>query len=183
MASPRRLAVPTPDGACAVANGIKPKPPAAVAAGPHRARAMGTPARGLTPPATAKLGPGSDPAGQTASVAATLRQHHTTRTTQGANRTDGKLVRTRARTLCRVIARSARRNAQNLVHVTHRGQRSFRPLSQAGYMIAPDPRRHSCSCFLPNGGRPYMTPGRGIAFAAEPISDLPILPRARMIGA
>ncbi len=145
MPLPRRLPDPDPDCACAVACGVKPEPPPAVAA------------RGLTPHATAKPRSGSDLARATISVAATLRPHRTTHIPQGANRTDGTLVRTRTRTLRSVIARSARRNAGNLVRVTHRGQRSF-PTAQTGRIHERSrPLRRHRFCFLPNGGRPYMS--------------------------
>jgi hypothetical protein len=150
MPVPRRLTYPDPDCACAVACGVKPEPPLAVAA------------RGLTPHATAKPRSGSDLARatiakSTISVAATLRPHRTTPIAQGANRTDGNLVRTRTRTLRSVIARSARRNAGNLVRVTHRGQRSFQTAQTGRIHERSRPLRRHRFCCLPNGGRPYMT--------------------------
>ncbi len=160
MPLPRRLPDPDPDCACAVACGVKPEPPPAVAA------------RGLTPHATAKPRSGSDLARATISVAATLRPHRTTHIPQGANRTDGTLVRTRTRTLRSVIARSARRNAGNLVRVTHRGQRSF-PTAQTGRIHERSrPLRRHRFCFLPNGGRPYMTVGQSTDVSTAP-ADAP----------
>jgi hypothetical protein len=62
------------------------------------------------------------------------------------------LTRTRS-----VISRSARRNAGNLVRVTHRGQRSFQTAPTGRIHGRSRPLRRHRFCFLPNGGHPYMT--------------------------
>jgi hypothetical protein len=145
MPVPRRLTYPDPDCACAVACGVKPEPPLAVAA------------RGLTPHATAKPRSGSDLARATIFCGSNTRAAPHDPIAQGANRTDGNLVRTRTRTLRSVIACSARRNAGNLVRVTHRGQRSFQTAQTGRIHERSRPLRRHRFCCLPNGGRPYMT--------------------------
>ena len=156
MPVPRRLTYPDPDCACAVACGVKPEPPLAVAA------------RGLTPHATAKPRSGSDLARATIFCGSNTRAAPHDPIAQGANRTDGNLVRTRTRTLRSVIARSARRNAGNLVRVTHRGQRSFQTAQTGRIHERSRPLRRHRFCCLPNGGRPYMT---GYMFRHSMISD------------
>ena len=145
MPVPRRLTYPDTDCACAAACGVKPEPPLAVAA------------RGLTPHATAKPRSGSDLARATIFCGSNTRAAPHDPIAQGANRTDGNLVRTRTRTLRSVIARSARRNAGNLVRVTHRGQRSFQTAQTGRIHERSRPLRRHRFCCLPNGGRPYMT--------------------------
>ena len=112
MPVPRRLTYPDTDCACAVACGVKPEPPLAVAA------------RGLTPHATAKPRSYRIWPGQQSSVPA-----HSGRTSRP--------YRARSKPQRRQFGQdlnqdtpfchraSARRNARNPVRVTHRGQRSF----------------------------------------------------------
>ena len=185
MPVPRRLTYPDTDCACAVACGVKPEPPLAVAA------------RGLTPHATAKPRSGSDLARATIFCGSNTRAAPHDPIAQGANRTDGNLVRTRTRTLRSVIARSARRNAGNLVRVTHRGQRSFQTAQTGRIHERSRPLRRHRFCCLPNGGRPYMTGGVSllrryccalraqheatIPFRGDLVTDLPIAADAASI--
>ena len=67
---------------------------------------------------------------------------------------DNEYVRTRTRTLRSVIVRSARRDAGNLVRVTHRGQRSFQT-APAG-RDAPDRSAVTAFASCLTGGRSYM---------------------------
>ena len=49
-----------------------------------------------------------------------------------------------------------RQDVWDPIRVTHLGQRSIRPHTQAGHMTAIDQTRPSCSKSLQTGGRPHM---------------------------